>query len=285
MKKTFNLILCILFTGLSQVAFPATHSNDLADHCKIQEESKDVVLTLLQKCDLLNELWGLLISYMKVELDRYPCDGRSDMYYLVSKLNEKTHNLTEAENKLAKRYEEDVLLKDSVDALYGPKELNASSYDTFIKSFKGYYPQNLMTIKRFRAKADAVEKIYKEIFGEEIIVYYDYDWLSHLMEMAKARDGFNDEEIIEFVREPLKMIYEQEVESFNLFIEKHKDVFEEVTLLARSDFKIKSDGTKKCKIIRGKEFCTTASGYYELIKSLSDIMPYMDSLKQESAMQ
>lgn len=276
-KKILNLIVCALFIAISHLGYTQPQSNNPEDPCEIHEKREDPVFTLLHKCDILNELWGIRIFYMKAEFTGYPCDADSNLYYLTSKLAEKANSLLGTEKDLAKRYEEEVSLEHMTETL----DLKGSA-DGF-SLLLGYYPAHLEHGRRCHAKSYVIGEVYKELFGSEINFYYDYDRLGHLMEMAKARDGFNDEEIIEFLREPLQMIYDQEVESYNRFIEENKDILDEITLLARNEFKIKSNGANKCKTIRDKEFCAPASGDREIIQSLNDIVPYIKTLKQSSA--
>lgn len=260
--KRLRFTVCALLAMVLHVGYLQAQIGDRASPYANNpvEESEDIIFTFYKKCYILNEVWGILNAYLGTRIDSYPCnDEKSDFYDLELKFLLKSASLREAEFELASKHQELEKLENIIEDLYITKEPK-DLYEKYTKMFVGDYPANLEFAKIFRAKADVMEEIYKELFGREIKVCFELDRFSHLIEMAKARDGFNDEEIIEYLREPLMIIYKAEVESYNRFIAENRDVLEKLKLLGQNGFKDEHGS----------------------IKQLQDILLYLSGLKQNS---
>lgn len=303
MRKKLKIMVCVLFVWIFNTGYMQAQESDFEDSLAVNisgKEADDVVLTLLSKCDVLIELWAFLGAHMEVDMENLSgnlCGSDSDLRYLRMKLHEKRLSLIDAERELAEKYEELGVLDKAIEKIYIIKEPN-DIYEELATIFRGCYPASLESAKLCRVRNDAVETICKEVFGSDINIYYnDYhsalrkllpdwfdlgDWLNHILKGVKARDGFNDKEIVEFAREPLLMIYNEELKIYERFCAENKEIFEEIIVLAKNDFRIKANGAKKCRIIRDREFCATASGEYEVIKSLQDIITYINSINESS---
>lgn len=258
MKKNFKLIVLIILAALLHCGYLQAQTENQASSCAIEEsleQCEDVLITFYTKCYILNELWGILNAYLNADLDGYPCDGKSDFYYLNLKLGEKSSNLRMAEFELAQRHNEFEKLNDIVEELYITNEAKPL-YEKYDRIFQGHYPANLEFAKIFRVKADVMERIYKELLGPEISVCFETDRFSDLIAKAKTQNRLKDEEIIEGLKQHLMSIYIEEIESYNRFIEENKVILQEAQLFAREEFK-----------------CGKVSGEYDNIKVLRDILP------------
>lgn len=138
------------------------------------------------------------------------------------------------------------------------------------------YPFTIETYRIQLAKLLEIKKIFEDLL--EIKISDD-----RILHSSKSLNQFllskitDTKELVEFV-DLLRLVCEDEITRFRQFMDENKEKFENLSDLAKNNFKARSS-EKICKTVRGTEFCTERfKESSDQLKSFAEINSYLKSL-------
>ncbi len=272
MNKTIKLTLCALFMGLSCAVYA---ENDVVTY-DANEQLDDIVFTFMRKSQILPELFELTSREKGISFNgERKVIMELPFRKLYRQLNAKAEKLAEAEGKLA-RESGKINLEEMEKTM---KEVEASeNLLTMIEktrtALKGY-PAMIEMSELMFAKVYDVKEILEGILETDIDSFNkDLDEV-----IARLASTMSKSELDEL----FGLIFDDEMEQYKTFVEENKAVLEKVSALANNGFEITVATPKKCKTIKGKQFCTSGQAEKRGIKTISEIMPYINSMQPAEA--
>lgn len=268
MKKMMKLALCSIFMSLTCAVYAEN------DALVAEEQLNDVIFTFMRQNQLLPGLFPSAKFPLESPLNEVP-DVVRDLPFrgLYIQLKAEAEKLANAQKELARK---------ELDLDEIQKEIDSS------KNFLEMFEKMKEVFNNYPALAEKIALRFANL----------YDFLSILEGMSETElklNAVNQETFVEVLRnlaskmsisemeELLGLVFKNEIEQYKAFVEKNQDVLEKVSALADNQFNLKID-SKKCRTIRNKEFCTSPEEERE-IKSLSEIMPYINSMDSTKAIE
>lgn len=264
-------IICILFIGLSCAVYAEDNTLVVPG---AGQPSEDVVMTFMRKSQVLPAILSLINRRAEEDgvLRNLP------FYGLDRRLLRESQDLIVEEGKRMRESEVDqAKLKAMLDEDLKAAEASGNLENLFVKVREIGKEMNTPALVEMMglqlALSHDIISIYKSLLEtEDINLGMSERDLAALIASKMTPDEFKGlvEEIFNF-----------ELAEYNDFVEQNKDVLEKVTALANNGFKMETK-SEKCRIFKGKKLCvpTSSSGQ---IKSLSEIMPYVLSVKSNEA--
>lgn len=270
MKKLKKLVLCSILIALTGGLYA---ENNLAVY-DAKEQIDDVVFTFMRKSQILPLMFGLTGRKKETFMHQEP-QGIKDLPFrqLYSQLDEKVHQLAEAEAKLAKKSGK----LDDKEIIKATEEIQAS------KNLQTMVEKSRELLKDYPAVAETMELHFAIVYDFKTILEGIAETDLNLLDKQSIESlmgGLGSKMSEDELKELMGMVFDDEMEQYKAFVEKNKDVLEKVSALAKNGFKV-TTVSKKCRIIRGKEFCTSGKEEHD-IKSLSEIMPYINSMDSQA---
>lgn len=260
MKKIINLVLCSVLMTLTCAVYA---ENDALSVYGAEKQSEGVVFTFMRKHQLI-AIMSLLSG--KTESMMIKLERDLPFHRLFDQLHTEATKLEKAEQKLAEREIgnlEDIqkeIVKSNTDFLELVEKMR--------EVFKGYPALAEMKELEFATLHDVLS-IFADLAETEIKLLND-ESLEALIRNLSSKMSENE------VKELIGLVFADEVEQYKAFVETNKDVLEKISAFADNGFKMTID-SKKCRTVRGKEFCTSGKEERE-IKTLSEILPYINSV-------
>lgn len=275
MKKLKILILCYVFAMLSCAVYA---ENDAIAVQGAKEQIDDVVFTFMRKSQILPMMFVLTgrpkENFVKNEEPRVIKD--LPFRQLYSQLNKKAQQLAEAEGTLARKSGK--LNVEEMGKI--AEEIQAS------KNLQTMVEKSRELLKDYPAVAETMELHFATVYDLKTILEGVAETDLNLLDqqsMESLIDGLGSKMSEAELKELMGMVFDDEMEQYKAFVENNKEVLEKVSALAKNGFKVKTV-SKKCRTIRGKEFCTSGKEERE-IKSLSEIIPYINSMDSPQAIE
>lgn len=248
MKKPIKLTLISFLMTLS-CAIYAIDYNAVYDR---KDEIDDVVLTFMRKSQLLPKLLedknkNSLVNEDPKVIKELP------MWGLYKKLNEKSNQLAEAEERL-------IVQEGGADIL---QRIKSNLRLAYFGTLQDIIETSRKNFKDYPALAD--HSILSLVLSYDLEAI-DEEILSNILSFDSDSREISDAEQDEL----MGIIFDDEVEQYKAFVEKNREVLEKLSTLADNGF----FKPKRCRTIRNKEFCISSRE----INNLSEIMLYINSM-------
>lgn len=264
-----------LLLGISGVTLAESESPlVIRDNSNVQQY-EDVLFTFMRKSQLLPVLADLADQKPHFRQKEIKAIKELPFRELFHDLQNKMEELSRAEGKQAREsgtFDENALKQRFDDAKSSATDLHSFFLNLYevIKDFPAI--REGFTLASILAY-DSVE-ILQDLLDHKIDPFSS-NFVKEFTELLSKQE--NPQDFLGLT----KVIFNDEMEQYKAFVEENKKTLEMISAISKKGFRI-TRTSKTCRKIRGKELCTSGKYEYE-IKTISEIMPYIQSLEASPA--
>lgn len=280
MKKLLKITTCALMMGLSCMAYAETDaaSSSAVAVIKLDDQGmrEDLVFQFMRKYQLLKAL----------ERDHVQIVNKLPFTSLYKKLEAEKDKLSQQQFKKVMKQDPTLLLEFIGQFITKAVKIQKEDESPSSK-LQSLYEFMRSTTKDYLAIAEKTELFFSGVFDfttlvSEVLEINIIDTLAHTLNPKQIlkEAGMSEQE----AKEIMAQVFNNEVEDYKQFVEENKDILEKVAKFADKGFLMETSSSKKCKIVRKKEVCTSGNKSEEITR-LSQIIPYIMSLQETQAAQ